>query len=151
MASIREQITQDVVAALGQISVLNGYQNDIHGGIQRYEQDGATLSTPPSIIVTFAGERKERSPNGMFTCLLELDVEIYAVDNVVASTATYIDTLVEDVEKALLADPTRSGLAIDSHPTQVETFPPSDGAPFAGAAVTIAATYRHSATDPAVP
>lgn len=147
--SIRERIIDDIVTTLQTISVENGYRNDLPGGVSRFEQDGASVAAHPGVIVTMASESKESVNIDMMDCTLEVAVEVFAIDTgeIDDTTAGIVDSLTQDVEKALSADPQRSGLCTDSFVTTISPFGLVDGQPFVGVLLSYTARYRHDRKD----
>jgi len=151
MPSVRESILANVATALGNISIANGYTNNITGGIQRFMQTGLTVATVPTIVVQFDNEDKSLGPSNQYTCSLLVGIDVWAVhdtDSVTGYTWTLIDSLVTDIEKALNADLSRDGNAKDSEIRSIEPFRMSEGMPFVGASIQYQVTYAHDAFNP---
>lgn len=151
MASVRENILSNVATALGNISIDNGYTNNINGGVQRFLQTGLTVATVPTIVVQFDNEDKSLGPSNQYTCSLLIGIDVWAVhdtETVTGYTWTLIDSLVTDVEKALNADLSRSGNAKDSEIISVEPFRMSEGMPYVGASIQYQVNYAHDAFNP---
>lgn len=155
MSSIREQIVEAVVLALEEISVANGYDNDIPGGVQRFEQEGADLSPGTSLHVVVEQEQKERIESNICDCTLTVTIEIVTVDPSdnpsPDSTATLVDSLTVDVERALAVDSRFGELAIDSEVDSINPGPLVVGQPFVACTVSLIVRYRHDISDPRIP
>lgn len=151
MASVREEILSNVATALGNISITNGYNNNITGGIQRFMQTGLNVATVPTIVVQFDNENKSLGPSNQYTCSLLIGLDVWAVhdtDSVTGHTWTLIDSLVTDVEKALNVDLSRNGKAKDSEIRSIEPFRMSEGMPYVGASIQYEVNYSHDAFNP---
>jgi len=153
MTSIREQIMVAIKAALTGISTANGYDNDIHGGVQRFQQEGAQLSNPPAILLSLEDEQKQRLESNICECTMIVSVEVQAIDDEENpdDTATYVDSLVTDVERALAIDSRFGELAIDSEVTGVNPQVLVEGQPYVGSTLTLIVRYRHDISDPRIP
>lgn len=150
--SVREQILADIVSTLEGVSIANGSEYEFPGGVQRFNQEGASLSDYPGIVVTMVQERKESINIDLRDCALEIAVEIFAIDTeeITEGTASYVDRLAQDVEVALSADPQHGGLCTDAEVVSVSPFGLVGGMPYVGATITYLAQYRHLRTDPSV-
>lgn len=153
MSSIREQIVVAVVEALEEISVANGYENNIPGGVQRFQQEGAELSQYPSLHVAIEQEQKERIESNICDCTLTVGIAIVTVDHDgnPAGTGTIVDSLTVDVERALAVDSRFGELAIDSEVDSISPQPLVEGQPFVGCTLNLLVRYRHDISDPRVP
>jgi len=150
MPSIRENIIADLVTQLGTISIDNGYENDILGGVQRFSQTGSVLQNPPVIGVVMDKEEKQSTLNALSVNKLTIIIDVYAVDTdaIVGNTSTLVDSLVTDIEKCVMADPQRSAKAIDSEIVMVQPFGLAESQPYVGASLVYSVNYRHALDDP---
>jgi len=151
MPSVRENIIANVATALGNISTANGYGNDITGGIQRFLQTGLTVASVPTIVVQFDNEDKSLGPVEQYTCTLTIGISVWCVHDT-ASISGYtwpvIDSIVTDVEKAVMVDTTRGGYAHDCEVRSIEGFSITQGQPYVGANVQLVVSYAHAASNP---
>lgn len=156
---ICELITQDVLAAVARVTVGNGYHFTLT--VQRWQRPPVA----PGAFVCVLDEAgdTEPGPRPPFTSgmgpgdapyktqewMRRYNVLVYVFDSDLEPTAPYdqfVNVLRADVEKAVLSDRQRGGLAID-------TFPRGDGA-FAdandvgGVAVMFDVLYRTDEADP---
>lgn len=143
--SVREQILGAIVTELSGMSVANGFENDFPGGVHRFQRAGAALANPPTIVVTLIQDQKDNASETLVSGRLEVAVEVFAVDagDLGESTGAYIDSLAQDVEKAIGADSTLGGLASFAFVDHIRPFGLIDGVPFVGVACRVVVQYRH--------
>jgi len=149
-ASVREQIIANIATALGDITTGNGYENTLVS-VQRFMQGGLTVAQVPTAVVNFEDERKSQGPTERADCELSISIDLFAVhdqDVVSGSTATVVDSLAADVEKAVMVDPTRGGLARTCEIESIHPFRLAESQPYVGATVSVRIRYQHSITDP---
>lgn len=147
--SVRESIIANMATALGNITTGNGYNNTL-ASVQRFMQTGLSVASVPTVVVNFERETKSLGPGDRTECDLEVSVDCWAIHDTAAvsgSSATLVDSLVYDVEKALMADTSRGGAARDFHIESVVPFRLEEGA-FVGATVVCRVKYQHLQTDP---
>ncbi len=119
-ASLREQIMVDVKTTLDAISQLNGYNNNIGLVTRAVGNDIAQGSIPVLYIeqgdemAMSAGENN--TPMNVVTRVLTVRVGIIhrLAADVVADTA--LNSIQQDIYKAMMVDHTRGSLAIDTLP-----------------------------------
>jgi len=148
--SVREDIIANVATALGNVTTGNGYNNTL-ASVQRFQQSGLTVATVPTAVVTFVNESKETGPDFRSTCELEVSVDVWAVhdtDAVSGDTATLVDSLAADCEKAIMADTSRGGKARDCAVRAITPFRLAEGQPFVGTMLSVSISYAHEAGDP---
>lgn len=148
--SVREQIIANIATALAAVTTGNGYENTL-ASVQRFMQSGLTVAQVPTAIVNFDEERKSQGPTDRADCQLSISIDIWAVHSeavVSGSTATLVDSLAGDIEKAVMVDPTRGGLARTCEVDSIHPFRLAEGQPYVGATVTVRITYTHSLSDP---
>ncbi len=148
--SVREQIVSNIATALGNVTTGNGYNNTLVS-VQRFQQSGLSVSSVPTAVVNFEGETKSIGPDHRATCDLEVTVDIWAVhdtDVVSGDTATLVDSLAGDCEKAIMADPTRGGKARECTVRNVTPFRLAESQPYVGISLACTITYAHEAGDP---
>ena len=149
--SVKESILANIKTALQAISIANGYNNDIAGGVQRYKQTGNDLAVLPTIIIIQGPEKKDPKAGYDRTNVhLSVFILVWARDaEGGADTDTVVNSLVLDIEKALMADESRGGNAVDTNVTDVEPLDSDEGQPFCGAILEVDIHFRHLVTDPA--
>lgn len=148
--SIREQIVQDLNTAVANVTTSNGYNNTLVS-VQRYLQGGVSVASVPTAVINFTEETKSLGPTDRVSNVLYLTVDVWAIHDesqVSGSTATLIDSLVSDVEKAVMQDPTRSGLVRTSYVENIRPFSLTESQAFSGATLTLRLEYMTDLSDP---
>ena len=149
MSTVRENIIADLKTTLEGVSQANGYNNDI-ASVQRWQQRGNVLRSVPCIVISAGQEDKKPEPNPLMTCRLSVYLELYIRQNETDLTPTdsIINSLLGDIEKALMVDYTRSGNAKDTNIKSVIPFETQEGQVNAGAVIELEIIYQHQQTDP---
>jgi hypothetical protein len=149
--TVRENILQDLKTTLEGISIASGYHNDI-ASVQRWRQSGNSLLNVPCIVINAGPEEKEPVPNPFTTCkfTVYLDVWMRQDSSDPQATDTLLNSLLGDVEKALMQDITRSGFAKDTNIKSNVLFETLEGQPQAGIIVELEIIYQHKQDDPEV-
>lgn len=150
--SVRESILASLKTALALISTANGYENNITGGVQRFNQNGNSLVTVPTIVVIGGSEEKSsKEAHNLTDCKLTVYLVAWARHDSesVVDTDTVVNSLILDVEKAIMVDVTRGGKAVDTNVVNVEPLDSVEGQPYCGAILEVEIWYRHTITDPA--
>ncbi len=147
--TVREQIMEQLLTMLGQISTVNGYANNI-AAVERWEQRGNSLANTPKIILVALEEVKIATPNPFYTCHLPivLDVWISQDENDTQATDKILVSILGDVEKCIMADPTIGGYCQDALFKSNKQFQGVIGQPYAGIEIVLEVLYRHRLTDP---
>ncbi len=147
--TIREQILENIKSTLENIHVANGYANDI-ASVQRWLQKGNTFRSVPCIIINAGPEEIEQTPNPLVTCKLTvyLDVFIRQEETDTVSTDALLNSLLGDIEKALMVDHTRASLAENTTIKSNMAFEAVEGQPNAGIVVELEIIYQHLITNP---
>ena len=114
--TIRESILENLRTTLAEITAANGYHNDI-ASVQRWRQSGNSLLNIPCIVINAGPEEKDPIPNPFTTCRLTvyLDVWMRQDQSDPQPTDTLLNSLLGDIEKALMVDYTRGGFAKDTN------------------------------------
>jgi hypothetical protein len=146
MTAIREQILVNIKTTLEGISIANGYSNNI-SSVQRWRQKGNDFEATPFIILKTDTEQKFPYSDELYECDLRCFIEIGTIDQSDASE-TAMCSLLSDVEKALMIDITRGGLASDTVIIGNMPFPTSENQDYCGIIVNIQIKYQHYQTDP---
>ena len=149
--SIRENILAELKTTLEAITVAHGYANTI-ASVQRWNQRGNPLALVPCIVVNSGQEEKKPEPNPQATCkfTIYLDVWYRQDDDETRPSDQIISSLLADVEKALMVDPTRGGNAEDTNILNNTPFETLEGQPSFGIIVELEIIYKHKLTDPTV-
>ena len=147
--TIRENMLENIKSTLETIRVANSYANDI-ASVQRWLQKGNTFRLIPCIIINAGPEEIEQTPNPLVTCKLTvyLDVFIRQEETDTISTDALLNSLLGDIEKALMVDYTRGGFAENTNIKSNMTFEAVEGQPNAGIVVELEIIYQHLITDP---
>ena len=154
MASISDQILDDMVADVGLITTAGGYQNDIAsttsaaGGV-RWNLAGPDLSALPICVVYAPSEDKEQGPITKTQVRMPVFVDVYAQEpDAAASTEAYCKSLASDIERAMLVDRQRSTLAHDTKALGSEIQMAMDGSGLLLVEVKFELSFRHTDTNP---
>lgn len=149
--TVRESILQDLKTTLETISTANGYHNDI-ANVQRWRQSGNSLLSVPCIVINAGPEEKEPVPNPFTTCkfTVYLDVWMRQDSSDPQATDTLLNSLLGDVEKALIQDITRGGFAKDTNIKSNVLFETLEGQPQTGIIIELEIIYQHKQDDPEV-
>lgn len=149
--TVRESILENLKATLEAISIANGYRNDI-ASVQRWRQSGNSLVLVPCIVINAGPEEKEPSPNPFAACKLTvyLDVWTRQAQDDPQSTDTLLNSLLGDIEKALMADYTRGGFSKDTNIKSNVPFETLEGQPQAGIIIELEIIYQHKQDDPEI-
>ena len=147
--TIREQILENIKSTLETIRIANGYANDI-ASVQRWLQKGNIFRLIPCVIINAGPEEIEQTPNPLVTCrfTVYLDVFIRQEETDTISTDALLNSLLGDIEKALMVDYTRGGFAENTNIKSNMTFEAVEGQPNAGIVVELEIIYQHLITDP---
>lgn len=153
MESIKERIMQHILTALGTINKQNGYSVDIQS-IQRYRHTGLNLVTVPLLHVREGDDLVLREKKCFPLVHRQLEVYVSYIDRPDQTETRSGDEILTaagaDIEKALLADPTRGGLALfTENPDWMEAVV-SDDEPHLAQAFRFLIDYRHHQKDPAI-
>jgi len=149
--TVRENILENLKATLEAISIANGYHNDI-ASVQRWRQSGNSLVLIPCIVINAGPEEKEPVPNPFTTCkfTVYLDVWTRQAQDDPQSTDTLLNSLLGDIEKALMIDYTRGSFAKDTNIKSNVLFETLEGQPQAGIIIELEIIYQHKQNDPEV-
>jgi hypothetical protein len=135
--------------ALEGISIAGGYNNDI-ASVQRWSQHEQDFTAVPLIVFVAGRESREDSPNPYTTAVLTVEGMLYVSQDPGSgvSTDTFLNTFYEDIVRALKADVTRGGFAVDTRITDIEPFETAEDEPYAGLVFEIEVKYQHLENDP---
>jgi len=146
----RELIMRNLVSALQGITKQNGFNNTIQA-VYRFEQAGNSAKTQPFIEIMPISELIEQSPNPYATCTLTVDLDVWVrhiKSEFAESTDALLITLFADVTKAIMADQTFGGYAINTKIKGNYPFESVEGQAYSGITINIEITYRHLLNDP---
>ena len=145
MSSKREQVLDNLVTALTAIATGGGYNFTIGEaklGLKHFEQTPADKF--PAAYVAGADEGRDNTTNRGFKSDLTISIVGYVRVQDAADTEQLerdVSKFLEDMTKAIMADPTRGGLATY---TQIGQVKADKGAwvPYAGFEITVHCDYR---------
>jgi hypothetical protein len=145
-----ERIAADLETTLRKVTVSNGYHQDVALVARPTRLGGVALQD--RLVLLGQGEPTEaEAPDGFKAWLQPWPTLL--VSRPSEKDATPADTLVNrfrcDVEKALMEDPTRGGLALDTIIEPYENVV-NDSGVLEGVVVHAVVFYRHRTGDPAV-
>ncbi len=148
--SVKERVIADIEEVLKRIKMSNGYDNNIES-VQRWEQHGNDKAVLPFILIYTGSEQKEYMPSLVTRCKLSVVLELGFVHDKTkypGSTDQLMTSFANDIEKAVMADYQRSGLADNTVVSTVDPFPVSEGQSYSQALVTLEVVYKHLTGDP---
>jgi len=141
--TIRENILLNLKSTLEAITKAHGYNNDI-ASVQRWSQRGPALASMPTIIINAGPEEKKPEPNPLVTCTFNVYIDIWTnhLESDTRSSDEILDSLLGDVEKALMIDITRGGYAIDTNVLRNYPFQAIEGQPSIGISIDLEIIYQ---------
>ena len=147
--TVREEILQDIKTELSEISVANGFDNNIQS-VSQWDPNGIALQAVPRIVITLGSESNDDDAYDLTTCRLTVYITVYSrIDEGSATAAdTALNSLLGDIKKKLKEDITRGGKAVDTKFLEVETFESVEGQGEVGLIITTEVHYRHQQTNP---
>lgn len=145
--SVLEQIAKNVLDTLTGITVTNGFSQDLQ-----------VIRAPKKIsprhllvaIYQMPGDPTEEAPIMTDESLQAFAAVAFVLPEETDNTPvdTYSNAIAADIEKALMNDYHRGGLAIDTIITSPIYFPPIEGGNYAGVTVNFNVLYRTALGDP---
>ncbi len=147
--TIREKILKNIKTTLEGVTVANGYRNTIQA-VRRWDKRSNPIDPTPSITIAVGEENKDPIPNPLYTCRLNVFLDVWIRQNETDATPTdeKITSLVGDIEKALMVDNTRGGNAVDTDLKGSTPFDYPDGKFTSGVVVEAVILYQHRISDP---
>lgn len=148
MAIVRESILENIRTTLEAISIANGYTNDI-ASVQRWKQGGNNLRQVPCIVIS-AGPEEKTQGESLITCRFDVNIEVWIRHdevNLPGSTDTILNSLLGDIEKALMSDYKRGGYAVNTVISGNIPFETVEGNAYAGIIINTEVHYRHKIGD----
>jgi len=150
---IVEQIAEEIKATVETVTIANGYELDI-GDVVRPTRTGIT-ATPDNygvILLQLDPARGDLDNPGNPPALswrqpFALDLCVRPSDTVTTPIDRLINIFSAEVVKAIMADVTRGGLAIDTHLDELQFMRASDGT-YEGVTMFIEVIYRVAENDP---
>lgn len=152
MDAIKERIIKQIVGTLGQIAIANGYANDI-ASIQRYQLSGLVEEAVPVLYVREGEDLVMREKNTRPYVHRQVEVYVSIIHRPGQSDTRageeVLTSIGADVERCVMADPTRNGLAIWTHNPDWWEAALENGLPSLGKALRFTIDYRHHFQNPA--
>ena len=151
METVRERILQNIKTVLEGVTIVNGYNFDFTTEtVQRWSMHGNRMVDMPMVVVSPGDEEESSSPHPFEECLLAVYLDVFFVtdENDTVPTDTYLNRLQGDIKKAILADPTRGGDAVDTDILGTTPFETTEAQPYAGIIMELRIRYRHLRSDP---
>jgi hypothetical protein len=155
--SVHEQIMKQIQATLEGITIANGFGHTMVS-VQRFLQQGQTLAeTPVCVLLEGEDSVKQEGPlagaysltsRTMMVSVVAIHQEDTETD--ARSASEVMNAIVLDIQKALQADPTRGGLALDTSEIGVGELNSDEGQPEIIQTVAFSISYRHRRTDPTI-
>jgi len=148
--SIRESILANIATVLAGITAGSVYNNTL-ASVQRFKAAGNQVASTPCVVITAAPEDKEDHPDPQKTCTLTISLDAYMRDDEdeTVNSDTRLNSVLLDIEKALMLDYTRGGYAQETHLRRIVPFTVIDGGASYGAQIEVDVIYKHSRLDPA--
>lgn len=151
-ASIRARLMADVKTALDLIDGTGAYRNDLvgNGGAQYWAGGGISLQSVPTAVLYWLTDTSSDEPVGYVTHFLDVIVDVFTRDSTDPSSAEVLESLLADVERAVLTDPARSGITpnVDTKHVQSTPFPSQEDSPAIGGSVRFRLIYKHIRAEP---
>lgn len=147
--SVKLSCLKNIKTTVEGITVAGGYNNTITN-VQHFSTLGNAKTTMPMVEIVPGKERREEGMDPIVHSALEVNLILYHVQAEGSSTGTeeFLDTLYQDIIKALLADRTRGGYAIDTEITDVDPFVLAEGQIFTGMIFSLEIKFRTEPDDP---
>jgi hypothetical protein len=144
---IVEQIAENVELTLRGIRLVNGYQHDVE--VERHKRDGNRIRDKLLVIYQDDPPKQDDTPQDSITWMQPFMVLCWAVEseNSTNSIDRRLNLLAADVEKIMLADHNRGGLALDTI-TRARHYITDTESAGEGILVHFDVQYRVERTDP---
>jgi len=143
--SVREDVIQNLVTTLQGVTKTAGYNITINR-VERIKMVGLDIREFPTVLVIPADEVKEQSPSDKYTCRLAVTLECWIQEY--GDVSAQVNILLADIEKALMVDHTRGGVAVDTKLLGNSAFYNEVNKPYGGVEIRIEVHYRHKFSDP---
>lgn len=137
---------QNLVTTLQGITKANEYAISIRK-VMRIKMSGLNITEFPTVVVIPADEPKSQEPSDKYTCRLAFTLECWLTEQG-GDISARVNTLLAEVERALMADHTRGGVAVDTRILSNSAFYNEVNKPYGGININIEIHYRHKLNDP---
>lgn len=148
--SIKELIVQDVEAALKRIRRANGYDNNVEV-VERWEQDGNDKAIVPALFIHSETKQKVDMPGLVTQCIVAITIDAWCCHDKTKfknSSDAYLDTIANDIDKAIMADYQRGGYAERTEMSgPAELFHHNEGAATCGVICKYDVHFKHLTGD----
>jgi hypothetical protein len=151
METVRERILQNIKTTIEGVTLANGYNFDFTAEtVQRWSMHGNRMVDMPTVVISPGDEDESSSPHPFEECLMSVFLDVFYVtdEDDLVSTDTYLNRLQGDIKKAILADATRGGEAVDTDILGTTPFETTEAQPYAGIIIEVRVRYRHLRNDP---
>jgi len=155
VTSIRAEILDNLKSELEKIDGGEPFHHDIknNGGVQFLKQQGQKFETLPTITIYWTDDTNDETATATGPRLyrsLHVVIDGHLETAAGSTTGEQIEQIVEDIERAVLADPTRGlGGNVDTKILSSGMVRVVEGQPMVGGHVDLRVTYRHQEADPA--
>jgi len=142
--TVKTRIVSDLMSAIENVTKKNGYNRTV--------RKVSTTSVPVTdaqrdlVFITTGNETKTDRTNAVTEC--SLTVMIGCVVEDFSDLMKAVHDISADVTKAILSDPTRGGLAVDTRVSRIEDQVSSDLEPLGSCIMEVQIRYRHAWGDP---
>lgn len=154
--SVAERIMKDLQTTIEGITVENGYVNTIHT-VQRFQQEGQSVEGNGVLIIDGDDVVEFDGPlagaHSLVSRRRHIDLVIVAQQDTETdgrSASELMNSLEADLRRAIHADHTRAGLAVNTEETAANEMDVQIGMPELRRIVSVDVTYRHRRTDPTI-
>lgn len=150
--SVRESIRQNIITTLRNITTGNGYQNNLASSqVQAWNPNGNSKNTVPLLVVNIGPDENLQEKNILVTIKMPVWIDVYTRHSEGAANDAdkVLNDLIWDIKKALQADHTRGGFAVDTTSPEAIPFETVEGEPHIGIQMSFEVHYRHLNNDPA--
>lgn len=148
LLDVRERVMRNVEATLRSIALANGFDHDV-AVVLRVDDVGFNLDAYPAILIREADTQEGQTEQGREARqdnLLELELGLWIRDE--EAPPEVANAFLLDVQRAMMADPRRGGLAHDTLERGSQLIASETMAPFAYQAARFAIDFRHDHDDP---
>ncbi len=143
--TIREKILDHVETTMNLIKTSGGYANTI-ASVQKYKQAGNEYASTPCIII-LAGQENLEKQAGFFT-RAKFSILLGLVTIAPTDTDATLNSLLGDIQKALMIDYTRGGIAENTTIQNIVPYETVEGNSYAGLIITVEIQYVFKTSDP---
>lgn len=143
--SKRELILKNIKTSLEVITAANGYNNTLTAAqVQRWNQHDNPKVTMPTMIINAGPEEFDPNPNPYYTSRFDVTIEIWHRQDERSTDPTdeLLGAALDDLLRAMLADVTRGGNAIDTNIVSATPFEVVKGAANCGIVTEFQIQYR---------